>query len=42
MSETIKVRDEDYAKIKKIATETHRTISGTISYLLATSGLFKD
>lgn len=42
MPHTIKVRDEDYKRLKTVATKTHRTISGTISYLLATSGLFKD
>lgn len=42
MNQSVKIKEADYKKLKLVAEKTHRTITGTISWLIDTSGLFKD
>ena len=42
MNHSIKIQEDDYRQLKLIAEKTHRTISGTISYLLETSGMWES
>ena len=42
MTHSVKVKEEDYKKLRFIAEKTRRTISGTISHLLDTCGMFHE